>query len=70
MFLFLFNYCPSLGASFNSECFLGPSDDEVVPREVLQSRSGTTNATRQVTQGKITVSNKTETTAWKTMIKD
>jgi len=70
VFLFLFNYCPLLGVSFNSQCFLGPSDYEVVPREVLQSRSGTTNATRQVTQGKIAISNKTETTAWKTMIKD
>lgn len=53
MFLFLFNYQPLLGVSSDSECFHGTSDDEVVPREVLQSRSGATNVTRQVTQGKI-----------------
>lgn len=51
-FTYLFNYWPLLGVSSDSECFHGTSYDEVVPREVLQSRSGTTNVTRQVTQGK------------------
>lgn len=64
VFLFSFNYHPLLGVSSDSECFHGTSDDEMVPRKVLQCRSGTTNASRQVTQGKISCFNKLETIAW------